>query len=187
MSVNDDLIQCIRKLEQGGVICYPTEAVYGLGCNPDNESAVMTLLALKLRPVEKGLILIADNYAQLLPYVDDKKIPMDKRAAIFSAWPGAVTWVMPAKPTAPKWLTGQHDTIAVRVTNHPVVKQLCLQFNKPLVSTSANLTGQAPVMSLDEAKAVFTHHVAYYVAGKLGGNTKPSQIKDARTGQLFRD
>ncbi|ATC92879.1 L-threonylcarbamoyladenylate synthase [Pseudoalteromonas tunicata] len=187
MSVHDELTQCLNKLEQGGVICYPTEAVYGLGCDPDNESAVMALLAIKQRPVEKGLILIADNYAQLLPYVDDAKIPMDKRAEIFSAWPGAVTWIMPAKSTTPKWLTGKFDTIAVRVTNHSVVKQLCQQFNKPLVSTSANLTGQAPVRSLDEAKAMFTNNVAYYVAGQLGGNTKPSQIKDARTGQLFRD
>lgn len=174
-------------LKNEGVIVYPTEAVYGLGCDPDSEAAVMKLLDIKQRPVEKGLILIADNYGQLLDYVDDAKIPMDKRADIFSSWPAAVTWVMPAKSSTPKWLTGQFDTIAVRVTSHPVVKQLCQDFGKPLVSTSANLTGQDPVLTLDEAKHAFGDKVAAYVEGALGGNTKPSQIKDAFTGKLFRE
>lgn len=174
-------------LKNEGVIVYPTEAVYGLGCDPDSEAAVMKLLDIKQRPVEKGLILIADNYGQLLDYVDDAKIPMDKRADIFSSWPAAVTWVMPAKSSTPKWLTGQFDTIAVRVTSHPVVKQLCQDFGKPLVSTSANLTGQDPVLTLEEAKQAFGDKVSEYVEGALGGNTNPSQIKDAFTGKLFRE
>ena len=177
----------LEALNAGGVICYPTEAVYGLGCDPDDQAAVEALLAIKQRPVEKGLILIADNFGQLLEYVEESKIPLDKRAEIFSAWPGAVTWVMPAKATTPKWLTGQFDTIAVRVTDHPVVKELCQAFGKPLVSTSANLTGQDPVMSLAEAKSAFDTQVAFYVEGALGGNTKPSQIRDAFTGKLFRE
>ena len=143
----------ITCLTQGEVILYPTEAVYGLGCDPDNQQAVEALLAIKQRPVEKGLILIADNYGQLLKYVDDAKIPMDKRADIFSSWPAAITWVMPASKNTPKWLTGQFDTIAVRVTNHPTVKRLCQEFGKPLVSTSANLTGQETVISIEQAKA----------------------------------
>ena len=177
----------MSALQSEGVIVYPTEAVYGLGCDPDSEAAVMKLLDIKQRPVEKGLILIADNYGQLLKYVDDDKIPMDKRADIFSSWPAAITWVMPANKSTPKWLTGQFDTIAVRVTNHPVVKQLCQEFGKPLVSTSANLSGQDPVLTLEEAKNTFGDKVSAYVEGALGGNTKPSQIKDAFTGKLFRE
>lgn len=183
IQLNDD----IAALQQAQVICYPTEAVYGLGCDPDSETAVMALLAIKQRPLEKGLILIADNYGQLLPYVDDAKIPMDKRAEIFSAWPGAVTWVMPAKATTPKWLTGKHNTIAVRVSNHPVVKRICNEFGKPIVSTSANLAGQAPVLTLAQAERVFGERVAVYVAGELGGNRKASQIKDASSGKLIRE
>ena len=76
----------IRALNDGGVIAYPTEAVFGLGCDPDNETAVMALLAIKQRPVEKGLILIAADYSQLLPYVNDTAIPQDKRAKIFASW-----------------------------------------------------------------------------------------------------
>ena len=187
MNQEIDKPEFIKALEQEQVIVYPTEAVYGLGCDTDSEKAVQALLAIKQRPVKKGLILIADNYGQLLDYVDDDKIPQDKRADIFSSWPAAITWVMPAKKSTPKWLTGQFDTIAVRVTDHPVVKKLCQEFGKPLVSTSANLTGQDPVMSLEQAKATFTNQVAVYLEGDLGGNNKPSQIKDAFTGKLFRE
>jgi len=176
----------ITCLTQGEVILYPTEAVFGLGCDPDNQQAVEKLLAIKQRPVEKGLILIADNYGQLLKYVDDAKIPMDKRADIFSSWPAAITWVMPASKNTPKWLTGQFDTIAVRVTNHPTVKRLCQEFGKPLVSTSANLTGQETVISIEQAKAQFAEQVGFYVDEPLGGNTQPSIIKDAMTGKIFR-
>ncbi|MEJ6476719.1 Sua5/YciO/YrdC/YwlC family protein [Pseudoalteromonas piscicida] len=173
-------------LQAGLVICYPTEAIFGLGCDPDNQAAVAKLLALKSRPVEKGLILIADNYGQCLPYVDDNKIPMDKRADIFSSWPGAITWLLPAKAQTPSWLTGGHNTIAVRVTNHPVVKQLCQRFGKPIVSTSANLTGEAPAISLSQARNQFGAQVGYYVDGELGGNSTPSVIKHAMTGEVIR-
>jgi L-threonylcarbamoyladenylate synthase len=171
---------------QGDVILYPTEAVYGLGCDPDNQQAVDKLLAIKQRSVEKGLILIADNYGQLLKYVDDAKIPMDMRVDIFSSWPAAITWVMPAAKETPKWLTGQFDTIAVRVTNHPTVKHLCKEFGKPLVSTSANLSGKDTVISIEQAKSQFTDQVGYYVDEPLGGNMQPSTIKDAMTGKVFR-
>ncbi|MBE0370046.1 L-threonylcarbamoyladenylate synthase [Pseudoalteromonas aurantia 208] len=176
----------VQALTQGQVICYPTEAVFGLGCDPDNQNAVEALLAIKQRDVAKGLILIADDYSQCLPYVDDTKIPMDMRADIFSSWPGAVTWVLPAKTSTPKWLTGVHSTIAVRVTAHPTVKALCQQFGKPLVSTSANLSGQEPVASLEEAKRVFTTQVGFYVDAPLGGASAPSQIKHALTGAVLR-
>ncbi|GEK10510.1 L-threonylcarbamoyladenylate synthase [Pseudoalteromonas peptidolytica F12-50-A1] len=173
-------------LQAGEVICYPTEAIFGLGCDPDNEEAVAKLLEIKSRPIAKGLILIADNYGQCLAYVDDNKIPMDKRAEIFSAWPGAITWLLPAKPETPHWLTGGHDTIAVRVTDHPIVKQICQRFGKPIVSTSANITGETPVASLLHARNQFGNQIGYYVDGELGTNRSPSVIKHAITGAVIR-
>lgn len=178
--------QVVEVLNEGGVICYPTEAVFGLGCDPDNELAVQAVLNIKKRKQEKGLILIADNYAQCLKYVDDESIPMDKRAAIFSSWPGPVTWLLPAKKTTPKWLKGEHDTIAVRITSHPVVKEICRQFNKPLVSTSANLSGQQPVVDINQAITTFEHKVAFYVDKPLGGLSQPSEIKHAVSGKTIR-
>lgn len=176
----------IQALSDGGVIAYPTEAVFGLGCNPDNEAAVMALLAIKQRPVEKGLILIAADYSQLLPYVDDKAIPLEKRYQIFSSWPGHVSWVLPASDSAPKWITGQFDSIAVRVSAHPVVQQLCRAYGKPLVSTSANLSGQPSITDPVELEQSLGALLSAIMPGALGGATQPSQIRNALTGDIVR-
>ena len=176
----------LQALQQGGVIAYPTEAVYGLGCDPDNEAAVMALLAIKQRPVEKGLILVAANYSQLLPYVDDKAIPLEKRYQIFSSWPGHISWVLPASKTAPKWITGQFNTIAVRVSAHPVVQQLCSAYGKPLVSTSANLSGQPAITDKAELERSLGDKLSAIMPGPLGGATQPSQIRDAISGDIVR-
>lgn len=169
----------------GQLLVYPTEAVMGIGCDPDNEEAVHRLLAIKQRPVEKGMILIADTYSRLLPYVDDNAIRLDRRTEIFSSWPGPNTWLLPKSARAPAWITGAHSKIAVRVTNHPQVKQLCEKLGKPLVSTSANPSGQEPARSLAEAKAYFGDGVQY-IEGPLGGYTNPSTIRDGDTGQIIR-
>ncbi|NOU51393.1 threonylcarbamoyl-AMP synthase [Pseudoalteromonas sp. JBTF-M23] len=182
----NNLDEACQVLRAGGVICYPTEAVYGLGCDPDNQEAVNKLLAIKQRDASKGLILLADNYGQCLPYVDDAKIPMDKRTDLFSSWPSAITWLLPAKASTPKWLTGEHDSIAIRITAHPECKALSKLFGKPLVSTSANLSGEEPVMSIGEARHTFHEQVDCYVQGKLGGHAAPSQIKHALTGAVIR-
>lgn len=181
-----ELAPVIQALNAGGVIAYPTEAVFGLGCDPDNETAVMALLAIKQRAVEKGLILIAADYSQLLPYVNDGAIPQQKRDEIFSGWPGHVSWVLPASNTAPKWITGQFDTIAVRVSAHPVVRQLCRAFGKPLVSTSANLSGQPSITDPVELEQTLGARLSAIMPGALGGATQPSQIRNALTGDIVR-
>ncbi|HGN1707916.1 TPA: L-threonylcarbamoyladenylate synthase type 1 TsaC [Providencia rettgeri] len=175
----------IVSLQQGGVIAYPTEAVFGLGCDPDSELAVNKLLKLKQRPWEKGLILIADSYEQLKNYVDDEQLTEEQKQAMFATWPGPVTWVIPAKVSTPKWLTGQFDTLAVRVTDHELVKSLCRQYGKPLVSTSANLSGLEPCRTTNEVVAQFNESVPV-LDGVVGGRLNPSEIRDAKTGQLYR-
>lgn len=175
----------LEKFNSGSIFVYPTEAVYGIGCDPENEDAVTKVLALKNRPVEKGLILIADTYSRVFKYVNDAMIPMDRRAEIFSSWPGPNTWLMPKSESAPSWITGQFDSIAVRVTAHEGVKALCERFDSALVSTSANLSGQDPAMTLEQAKAQFGTDVEY-VEGPLGGLGSPSIIRDAMTGNIIR-
>ena len=175
----------MQALAKQHVIAYPTEAVFGLGCDPDSEVAVMRLLALKQRPVEKGLILIAADYAQLTPYIDDSQLSEAQKATMFATWPGPVTWVMPAKSMTPRWLTGQFTSLAVRVSAHPQVRELCLAFGKPLVSTSANLSGLAPCRSAQEVLAQFgeTFPVLH---GETSGRQNPSEIRDVMTGVLIR-
>lgn len=177
--------QAIDSLHRQAVIAYPTESIFGLGCDPDSESAVMQLLTLKQRPIEKGLILIADNYQQLLPYIDDTYLSQQQKETVFASWPGPVTWVFPKKSTTPYFLTGQFDSLAVRVTTHPVVKELCAKFGKPLVSTSANLTTFPPCKTAQEVYQQFGDDFPV-LAGALGGREKPSEIRDVKTGQIIR-
>ncbi|HEY2451701.1 MAG TPA: L-threonylcarbamoyladenylate synthase type 1 TsaC [Scandinavium sp.] len=183
--MNNNLHNAIRSLNNKEVIAYPTEAVFGVGCDPDSETAVMRLLALKQRPVEKGLILIAANFEQLKSYIDDNLLTDVQREAVFSCWPGPVTFVFPARASTPRWLTGRFDTLAVRVTDHPLAVELCQAYGKPLVSTSANLTGQEPCRTVDEVLAQFGDAFPV-VNGETGGRLNPSEIRDALTGELFR-
>jgi len=176
---------CLVQLQQGAVIAYPTEAVFGLGCDPDSESAVTTLLALKKRPVAKGLILIAADYAQLLPYIDDDALSDEQRKRMLAVWPGPVTWVVPAREKTPRWLTGRFDSLAVRVSNHSDVQSLCREFGKPLVSTSANLTGLEPCRTAEEVHQQFGPQFPV-LTGMTGGRQNPSEIRDVVTGELIR-
>jgi len=182
----DSIESLVEVLKKQLVIAYPTEAVFGVGCDPDSEIAVNRLLALKQRPVEKGLILIASRFDQLMPYIDDAALTAEQRDAVFARWPGPVTFVFPAKKTTPRWLTGRFETLAVRVTDHPLVIALCEAFGKPLVSTSANLTGLPPCRSTQEVRLQFGHDFPV-LDGATGGRVNPSEICDALTGELFRE
>lgn len=180
------MTSALEIFNEGGVIAYPTEAVFGLGCDPDNEQAVNKLLAIKQRPIEKGLILLAASYSQLLPYIDDSKIPQDKRYTVLSRWPDGITQVLPCLPNTPTWLTGQFSTLAVRVTSQPDVVALCNQTNKPIVSTSANLTGQPPAETWQQAEQGLGDQVDFIIKGQTLGFTQPSTIIDGLTGDVFR-
>lgn len=175
----------VAALKNKNVIAYPTEAVFGVGCDPDSELAVSRLLELKQRPVDKGLILIAADFEQLKAYVDESALSVAQREAVFSRWPGPVTFVFPALPSTPRWLTGRFDSLAVRVTDHPLVKALCLEYGKPLVSTSANLTGLPPCRTAEEVLQQFGDDFPV-LRGETGGRQNPSEIRDALTGELFR-
>lgn len=176
----------VEALQQGEVIAYPTEGVFGVGCDPDNVTAIDKLLALKQRPIDKGLILIAANYQQLLPYIDDSQLTGEQLQAVQSTWPGPVTWVMPVKKGISSHLTGQFDSIAVRVTDHPLVQQLCLAFGKPITSTSANLTGLEPCRTTEEVERQLGDKLVAILQGQVGGRTQPTEIRDAKTSNVLR-
>jgi len=177
--------EAVESLRQGGVIAYPTEAVYGLGCDPTNDAAIERILSIKQRRWEKGLILIAAEYEQLQPYL----LEVDKslQEKILSSWPGPVTWLWPAKATVSKLLRGTHETIAVRVTSHPLAAALCREFGAPLVSTSANVSGKSPARTAEEVRNQMGDTLDYVLEGELGGSAKPSEIRDALTGKIVRE
>ncbi|PKI15722.1 Sua5/YciO/YrdC/YwlC family protein [Colwellia sp. 12G3] len=177
----------VDVFNRGGIIAYPTEAVFGLGCDPDNEESLKRLLQLKVRSAEKGLILLAGSYAQLLPYIDDSKIPQDKRATVLSRWPDGITQLIPKNNTISPLLSGKFDTIAVRITSQPDVVALCNQTNKPIVSTSANLSGQEPAKTWQTLDLTLSNQVDFILEGVTLGHTSPSKIIDALTGQVIRN
>jgi L-threonylcarbamoyladenylate synthase len=173
-------------LHRGGVVAYPTEAVWGLGCDPFDEAAVMRLLALKQRTPDKGLILIAGALEQFDGLLDWDVLPTDRREAVFATWPGPRTWIVPATGRVPHWITGLHDGVAARVSAHPDVVALCAAFGGPLVSTSANLAGEPPAFRRDALDPRLLAGLDGVCAGETGGLDAPTAIRDARTGASLR-
>ena len=182
----NDLFAAVEAIRQGKLIVYPTEAVWGIGCDPKNRQAMDDLLAAKNRPVEKGVILIASNLEQVADYIDVDKLPEGRLEQILSTWPGPYTWLMPISEQAPEWITGGSELIAVRVTTHPTVIKLCDEFKGAIVSTSANITTESTPETLEGVKAVFGDKVSVYVDEALGGNKQPSKIIHAITGKVLR-
>ncbi|MBI2286811.1 MAG: Sua5/YciO/YrdC/YwlC family protein [Nitrosomonadales bacterium] len=170
-------------LRRGGLIAYPTESCYGLGCDPDNRAAVLRLLKLKQRPQRKGLILIAASYRQVARYLQPL-IPAQQRQ-LQEAGAQAVTYLMPARHSAPRWLRGAHDTLAVRMTAHPFAKNLCRSVGSALVSTSANRSGQRPAKTYAQCRRLFGRKV-WVLPGRVGKRKKPSTIRAWADGQIIR-
>lgn len=181
-----DLAAAVGRLRAGAVIAYPTEGVWGLGCDPFDEAAVHRLLAIKQRPVEKGMILIAGDDAQLDAIVDWTGLPPERAAAVRATWPGAHTWVMPALPQVPPWITGSHDSVAVRVSAHPPVVALCAAFGGPLVSTSANFAGAPTARVRGALDPMLLVRLDGVLDGETGGLERPTPIRDARSGVSLR-
>lgn len=181
-SFTSDLQLAISAIRDGQVIAYPTEAVYGLGCDPFNVEAVTRILTLKQRDASQGLILLIADWSQLEALIAPISDVLMTR--VRDTWPGPVTWVFPKSKALPPWISGQHDSVAVRMTAHPVARALCQ--NAPLVSTSANIHGHPPARSLSDLSSQFPHGIDWVIAGDLGSSSKPSAIFDVLTGAQWR-
>ncbi|MDH3355541.1 MAG: Sua5/YciO/YrdC/YwlC family protein [Chromatiales bacterium] len=183
MATPNQLRLATRYLSAGAVISYPTESVYGLGCDPLNIDAIHHILAIKQRDWDKGLILIAASLEQITPYIDPD---FDITDEMMQSWPEAVTWIVPAHPRLPDELTGGRATIAVRITAHPVASALCRSFGGALVSTSANISNEPMIRSATKLRKTFGSAIDYYLPGDLGSNPNPSEIRRAVTGEVLR-
>jgi L-threonylcarbamoyladenylate synthase len=182
--MNIHLQQARERLAQGEVIAYPTEAVFGLGCDPFNQAAVNRLLTLKQRPVEKGLILVAAHADALAALTHlYQQAWSDKVLASWQAPTQAITWLLPKTPACPEWISGRHATVAVRVSHHPQVRALCGE--GVLVSTSANPASAEPARDCQQVAAYFGDEFPC-LAAPLGGLAQPSQIWDAQSGERLR-
>ncbi len=204
--ITHSITQAAQWLSQGHLLAYPTESVWGIGCDPFNQRAVETLLILKQRPIDKGMIVVTDSAERLEPLLEPLSI--NQRQRIMDSWsiaPNAQhkqahTWLLPLPKSLsvpiPTWITGAHHSVAVRVISHPLIQQLCahmLSADNPygfIVSTSCNLSGQPPALSLTQAQTYFENNKCAEPIGYLQGETLgyqlPSQIHDALSGQVLR-
>lgn len=205
-SITDSVVQAAQWLKEGQLLAYPTESVWGIGCDPFNEEAVQQLLAIKQRPINKGMIVVTDSAARIALLLES--LSDEQRQSIFDSWSitsnagaqQAHTWLLPLSQQLtvpiPSWISGAHNSLAVRVIAHPLIKQLCAQVVSPLnpygfiVSTSCNPSGQSPALTLAQAQKYFmdgkfVEQVAYLQGDTLSYEL-PSQIHDALTGQVIR-
>ncbi|WP_094751340.1 Sua5/YciO/YrdC/YwlC family protein [Psychromonas sp. CD1] len=183
-----DLTNALITLKNQGVIAYPTESVFGLGCDPDSEVALNKILQIKQRSAHKGLILIAANSEQLQNYADFSQLNEIQITRIQSTWPGPVTWIVPAKSTLHPLITGHFKSVAVRVSAHPLVSELCLMFNKPIISTSANLSGLEACQTATQVEEMFLNSplLGTILRASVGKSDSPSKIYDALSGERLR-
>ncbi|MEO7825132.1 MAG: L-threonylcarbamoyladenylate synthase [Paraperlucidibaca sp.] len=178
------LKQATQALRQDGVIAYATESVWGLGCDPWSEQAVHRLLEIKRRPWQKGLILIAADMAQMMPLLG--RVTPEQLTLMQSRWPGPVTWLVPVSEHIPRWLRGEHDTLAMRVSAHSGVRQLCRAWGGPLVSTSANLSGQPACKTALQVRMRLGDQLDAIVPGAVSGAKRPSEIRDLISQRVLR-
>ena len=171
-------------LNQGGVIAYPTEAVFGLGCDPMNAQAVAKLLHLKKRTIEKGLILVAADYEQLEPFIGNIPTPLFNK--IMESWPGPTNWLLPPNSSAPKYLRGEHPLQAVRISESPIIQALCRHFGGAIISTSANLSHRPPAKNALQTRLRFKKQIDYILNEPVGEEKQPCEIRNGLNNQIIR-
>jgi L-threonylcarbamoyladenylate synthase len=171
-------------LQNGGIIAYPTEAVFGLGCDPMNPQAIEKLLQLKNRSIDKGLILVASDFEQIKPYIN--KLSIELFSKVMQSWPGPINWLLPANPVAPAYLRGKHTLQAVRISNHPAIQALCHEFGGAIVSTSANISKQPPAKNSIQVRLRFGNKIDYVLNGNIGYLKQPCEIRNALNDKIIR-
>jgi L-threonylcarbamoyladenylate synthase len=181
--MNFQIRKAAHCLEAGGVIGYPTEGVYGIGCLPGYPNAIERVINIKGRRADAGLILIAAD----LELLDDWIAPTTAELANLqrsSHYP--TTWIVTAQPKVHPFLTGGRNTLAVRVTDHPLAAALSVATGAPLVSTSANKRGAAPALSAFQTRLKLGKTLDYVISGPLGGASGPSEIRVAADNRVLR-
>ena len=173
----------ICHLKSGEVIGYPTEAVYGIGCDPWNQSSVEKIAKIKGRERRQTFLMVASSIDQLTDLIDISRLS----SQVKSSWPGHTTWLIKAKENVPYWLQDeQTNKVGVRVSNHPLVRELCNEYGKPIISTSANISGKEEIKNQQEFIRTFSSNINYLVDGDLGDYDKASMIIDMETNRKIR-
>ena len=178
-----ELSKAACLLRQGGVVAHACEGVWGLACDPWNESAVQKILSIKQRESAKGLIVIAHDASEFSLEVDE--LDFQRRKEVTKSWPGHTTWILKSD-RFPEAVTGGRGTIAARVPDHEQARALCESFGGPLISTSANVSETEPARTEEQVRLTVGASVDFVLPGQIGEADGPSRIRDATSGATFR-
>ena len=174
-----------KAIMQGAVVAYPSDTIWGFGCHPLHITAVNRILQVKNRSADKGLILLSSSLEYCLPYIAKhlSDVQLDRLKQDYER---PTTWLTPAAEDCPVWLRGRYTTIAIRITQHPLIQSICTQIQAPLVSTSANRQGRPPVRNALQAQRQFSRHMDFIVHGYEAGTQQASRIQSLLTGCTIR-
>ncbi len=185
MTLSVKLQETIHYLRQGKIVALPTESVFGLSCRVD-KTCMKKLLKLKQRSATKGLILLGGSWTQLARYVDNSFLTSQHIEMITIPQKKVITWVVPASNDAPKLLTGGRDTIAIRLTSDPFLKDICNTLGEAIISTSANIANAQPAKDSSQVNQYFPVGIDYIYEGEIMNDNPPSKIIELLSGQVLR-
>ena len=181
----DDVREAVRVMNEGGVILYPTDTIWGIGCDATNVKAVERVYEIKKRSDSKALIVLVDSEAKVQSYVED--VPEVAWDLIELADKPLTIIYSGARNLAPNLLAAD-GSVGIRVTNEAFSKRLCQQFRKAIVSTSANISGQPSPANFSEISEEIKSAVDYIVGFRQEetGHPKPSSIIKLDKGGLIK-
>lgn len=177
-----DLLLATQALAAEKIIAYPTESTWGLGVDATSKVAVAALNHLKKRPSTKSFIVLIENLHSIHDWVDWHKLPTN--IDLNQNWPGPITKLVPTSTKCPPWLV-YNGLIALRISAHPATKALCHAWQKPLISTSANVSGQDVLSTAEAIKSCFGEQISHYLDGTPGG-LAPTRIINIMTQEILR-
>jgi len=168
-----------HAVSAGAVIGYPTDTIWGFGCDPLNFASVAHILQIKNRSPDKGLILLSSRLEFCSPYIE---IDSAQRELLLSPCARPTTWLVSASELCPWWIHGIYSTVAIRLCEHPLLEVLCGQLKAPLISTSANRAGRSTVRNALQLRLQFGAELDCIVTGFNAGSGCPSEIKSLARG-----
>ncbi|MBT4482344.1 MAG: threonylcarbamoyl-AMP synthase [Candidatus Latescibacteria bacterium] len=173
--------EAVNVLKNGGIVVYPTETVYGIGCDPFNRIAYERVQHLKGRNNNKQMLLLACSLSQV-EHFTGRLADIPRRLA-HEFWPGPLTMVIKPRNEMPVYLYGDSGGVAFRITSHPIAAALSRNFGCPITSTSANMTGKPTVGTYEEALNMFGKDVSIVIKNHIPLNGTPSTVIDLTSGK----
>ena len=171
-----------RYLKSGGVIVYPTESSFGIGCDPSNFMAVKKIMVIKKRTANKNFILISASIKNTKKYI--QKLTEKELKKANKKWPGPHTWILRSHDNCPKWLK-KNDKVALRLPSFKPCLDLCASLGIAIISTSANISGKKTLKQYRDVCRLF-YNKSKIIKGRIGNRRKPSTIQDLQTGKIIR-